>query len=131
MSIVDETIDFGKMIIGVPKPETIMFHKGTELVGTLYLDETPMRFDGDVDESSQVFWDNLRITGSSLKKRIAELEDENAKLSKDKTRLEWLVTNLRGLIFWGRQGTSATQKHSLDLRGGNWRDAIDEAMKDE
>ena len=91
MSIVDEMLEFEKMVIGAPKPETINFHRGTEIIGTFYLNELPMRFEGDVDESAQVFWDNLCIKGSSLKNRIAELEAENAKLRKDKERLEWLA----------------------------------------
>ncbi len=43
---------------GVTAPNTIEFRKDDKVIGTLYMD-TPMRFEGDVDESAKTFFEAI------------------------------------------------------------------------
>jgi hypothetical protein len=59
-----------------PPPMTVEFRSNGEVVGTLYMNEKPMRFEGDCDESAQVFWDSIIVSGENLKvenQRLREL----------------------------------------------------------
>ena len=49
------------------QPMTVEFRSKGEVVGTLYMDEKPMRFEGDCDKAAEVFWDILILKGESLK----------------------------------------------------------------
>lgn len=37
----------------------VTFHRGQEMVGKLDWNEGPMKFEGDADESAQLFFDNI------------------------------------------------------------------------
>jgi hypothetical protein len=49
------------------QPKTVTFNFDGEVVGTLYFDEKPMRFEGDCDKAAEVFWETLLLHGESLK----------------------------------------------------------------
>jgi hypothetical protein len=56
----------GACFQGMPKNPTFTFYDGEKVIGTLYL-ESPMRFEGDADESARLFFDNVieRATGEA------------------------------------------------------------------
>jgi hypothetical protein len=72
-----------------PPPMTVEFHFDKEVVGTLYFDEKPMRFEGDCDESARLFWDNILIRGETLKAENARLREERKKDCVDFFRWWW------------------------------------------
>jgi hypothetical protein len=42
-----------------PKAYSVIFYKGDKTVGTLTWKDGPMRFEGDAEESAQLFFDNI------------------------------------------------------------------------
>jgi hypothetical protein len=42
-----------------PQGYSVIFYKGAKRVGTLSWEDGPMKFEGDVEESAQLFFDNV------------------------------------------------------------------------
>lgn len=59
---------------------TIQFLNDGKIVGTLNLND--MTFEGAVQESAKIFFDNLQIDGKTLQDRIDDLENRKYMVSK-------------------------------------------------
>jgi hypothetical protein len=55
--------NFGNLLVNsslyVPPAYTVQFHKDGKPIGTLSWKDGPMKFEGDAEESAQLFFDNI------------------------------------------------------------------------